>query len=128
MKLINHIFVFCFFVATLVPTQIFHYSHVVSDISEHYQHHKDKPLLDFLSHALSIDNQTDSKHPEHNHSPFNQHHVSCTIPFVSIIPDIPRFKIQQEIKFLSTEKQKFQIKSSLIKELSFSIWQPPKLV
>lgn len=128
MKRLKYFILLILLVATLVPTQVFHYIHIVSDISEHYQHHKDKPLLDFLSHALSTDNQTDSKHPEHNHSPFNQHHVSCAVPFVSVIPDLPRFKIQQEIQFLSTEKQKFQIKSPFIKELSFSIWQPPQLV
>ena len=44
-------------VATLVPTQIFHYIHVVSDLTEHYQHHQEKDWVEFISHALTAGNE-----------------------------------------------------------------------
>ena len=115
-------------VAGLVPTQLFHYIHVVSDLTEHYQHHQDKEIFDFLSHALTAGNEADTNHPDHHHSPFQQHNTHCVTIFVSTIPEIPRFFIEVERHFLNSEKQKFEVKDVFFQEVSASIWQPPKLV
>lgn len=128
MKRFKIIFLTILLVATLVPTQIFHYIHVVTDLSEHYQHHKEKPIIEFLAHALSSTNQKDTSHPDHHHSPFHHHHYSCAITFVSIIPEFLVFTIQQNLRYLEKEGHKFDYKSPFIQEVTSSIWQPPKLV
>jgi hypothetical protein len=127
MKSIKFILLTFLIVATLVPTQIFHYIHVVSDLTEHYQHHQDKEIIDFVSHALTAGNETDSKHPEHHHSPFHQHSIHCTASFVSIIPEIPHFLMNEQLHFFKIEKQKFEVKEPSIFEVTAAIWQPPKI-
>jgi hypothetical protein len=128
MKRLKFFILIILFVATLVPTQVFHYFHVVSDLTEHYQHHKDKDLIDFLSHALTAGNESDSNHPDHNHSPFQQHNTHCATIFVSTIPELPYFTIDEVSHVFNLEKQKFEVKEPFILEVSSSIWQPPKLV
>ena len=128
MKRLKYLILLILLVAAIVPTQVFHYIHVVSDLTEHYQHHKDKEISDFLSHALDAGNETDSNHPDHNHSPFQQHSSHCTTVFVSTIPEILHFSIDDDLHIFQLEKQKFEVKDPFILEVSTSIWQPPKLV
>jgi hypothetical protein len=127
MKFAKLYIVILFFFATLVPTQIFHYIHVVSDLTEHYQHHQDKDWGEFISHALTSGNESDKNHPEHHHSPFHQHSTHCTATFVSVIPEIPIFSINESIHVFTIEKQKFAVKEPFILEVTAAIWQPPKI-
>ena len=86
MKSIKLYFLILFFLATLVPTELFHYVHVFSDLSEHYEHHKESSFFDFISHALTASSDCTSDHPDHHHSPFRHHHASCGTTFLSILP------------------------------------------
>lgn len=127
MKFRKYTFLFFFFVAAFVPTELFHYVHVISDISEHSEHHKESSFFDFISHALTVSSECASDHPDHHHSPFHHHHGSCGITFLSILPA----KIIPTVEFFYTiRKNQVFISSSdsFISEVSFSIWQPPKLV
>ncbi len=127
MKTVKCIILSFLIVATLVPTQIFHYIHVVSDLTEHYQHHRDKEFMEFVSHALTASNETDQNHPEHHHSPFHQHSIHCTPSFISIIPELPRFSMNEQVFEFTLIKQKFEVKDPFILEVASAIWQPPKL-
>ncbi len=127
MKITHYIFVFCFFVAALVPTEFFHYLHTASDLSEHYEHHHDKSLIEFVSHALSSSSDCNTDHPEHHHSPFSHHHANCGTTLVSILPTkiTPTF---EDLHF-SQNNQIFALANEpFILEVSLAIWQPPKLV
>ena len=118
--------VLLFFLATLVPTELLHYIHVVGDLKEHYEHHQNLSLGDFLSHALN-EKGTDKSHPEHNHSPFNKHHSVCATTFVSVLPEQGKIVVENTV-FSKTQDEKGIIKiSSSLKEVYLSIWQPPKL-
>lgn len=125
MKLSRKLLLIIFFLASLVPTELFHYVHVVNDFSEHYQHHKTLDFSEFINHALS-ERGKDKDHPEHNHSPF-QHHCSFHVSFISVLPT----KIAPSIEFISfySESKEYPtMKSCEISEVSLAIWQPPKLV
>lgn len=127
MKLTNYIFVFCFFVAALVPTEIFHYLHTVSDLSEHYEHHKDKSVIEFVSHALTSSKDCNSDHPEHHHSPFSHHQSVCGVAYVSMLPSniVPKI----EWMYFTQNNVDFPLeKEAFVFEVSLAIWQPPKLV
>jgi hypothetical protein len=124
---LNSLILIVLLVATLVPTQIFHYIHVVSDLTEHYQHHQDKNWVEFISNALTNGNESDTNHPEHHHSPFHQHNIHCVSTFVSTIPEIPHFNLKEQAHFLNAEKQKFAVKELFILEVTAAIWQPPKI-
>ena len=124
---LNSLILIVLLVATLVPTQIFHYIHVVSDLTEHYQHHQEKDWVEFISHALTAGNESDTNHPEHHHSPFHQHNIHCASIFVSTIPEIPHFTLKEQVYFLNAEKQKFAVKEPSIFEVTAAIWQPPKI-
>ncbi len=127
LKTRKYIFLFLFFLSAFVPTELFHYVHVFSDLSEHYEHHKESSFFDFISHALTASSDCTSDHPDHHHSPFRHHHASCGITFLSILPA----KIIPTVEFFYTiRKNQVFISSSdsFISEVSFSIWQPPKLV
>ncbi len=128
MKRLKYVVLLILLVAALVPTQVFHYIHVVSDLTEHYQHHKDKEIIDFLSHALTASNESDSNHPDHNHSPFQQHNSHFATVFFSTIPEILNFSLNDDLHIFQLEKQKFEVKDPFVLEISSSIWQPPKLV
>jgi hypothetical protein len=127
MKLVKYLFVICFFVAALVPTELFHYVHTATDLSEHYEHHRDKSFVEFISHALSSSSDCDTDHPEHHHSPFSHHHTNCGTTLVSILPAkiTPTF----EYFHFSQNNQVFALANEpFVSEVSLAIWQPPKLV
>lgn len=127
MKLKNYFIVFCFFVAALVPTDLFHYLHTASDLSEHYEHHKDKSVIEFISHALTSSKDCKSDHPEHHHSPFSHHQTSYGISFLSILPS--KIIATLEIIDFTQNKVVFPLANEpFVTEVSMSIWQPPKLV
>ena len=127
LKFRKYTFLFFFFVAAFVPTELFHYVHVISDVSEHYEHHKESSFLDFISHALIVSSECTSDHPDHHHSPFHHHHTTCSVSFLSILPSkiIPMVEYFQVMR---SNKVFITTSSPSITEVSFSIWQPPKLV
>ena len=119
--------VLLFLLATLVPTELLHYVHVLGDLTEHYEHHQNLSFGDFLSHALN-EKGTDKSHPDHNHSPFNKHHSVCATTFVSVLPE--QGKIVVENTFISKTQTEKGVRNriSSLKEVYLSIWQPPKLI
>jgi len=119
-------FVILFFLATVVPTELLHYVHVVGDLTEHYEHHQNLSLTDFLSHALN-EKGTDKSHPEHNHSPFNKHHSVCANTFISVLPEPGKLVLESN---LVTNDSRLKIRSTsndALKDVLLSIWQPPKI-
>jgi hypothetical protein len=126
MKSTKLYFVLLFFLATLVPTELLHYVHVVGDLKEHYQHHQELSFTEFLSHALG-ENGKDKSHPEHNHSPFSKHHSVCASSYVSVLPD-PGKLVVEENHFLFEQREKgVKTITNSLKDVYLSIWQPPKL-
>lgn len=126
MKSTKLYFVLLFFLATLVPTELLHYIHVVGDLKEHYEHHQNLSLGDFLSHALN-EKGTDKSHPEHNHSPFNKHHSVCATTFVSVLPEQGKIVVENTVFSKTQDEKGIKKGNSSLKEVYLSIWQPPKL-
>jgi hypothetical protein len=126
MRLSKLYVVFLFLLATLVPTELLHYAHVVDDLKEHYKHHQELSISEFISHALT-ERGADKSHPEHNHSPFSKHHSVCATTFVSVLPE--QGKIIQETYDFSIEKQEKGVGTIThsLQDVYLSIWQPPKL-
>jgi len=118
--------VLLFFLATLVPTELLHYVHVVGDLKEHYEHHQNLTYVDFLSHALN-EKGTDKSHPEHNHSPFNKHHSVCSTTFISVLPEQGKIVTELDTSLNGREEKGLKIVSHCLKDVYLSIWQPPKL-
>jgi len=123
----NVFFVILFFLATLVPTELLHYIHVVGDLTEHYEHHQNLSFGDFLLHALN-EKGTDKSHPDHNHSPFNKHHSVCATTFVSVLPEQGKIVVENALISKTQTEKGVRIRTSSLKEVYLSIWQPPKLV
>ncbi len=126
MKSTRLYFVLLFFLATLVPTELLHYVHVVGDLNEHYQHHQELPFSEFLSHALT-EKGTDKSHPEHNHSPFSKHHSVCETNFVSVLPEQGKIIIEDQTFLHLQEDKGVKTITRSLKDVYLSIWQPPKL-
>ena len=118
--------VLLFFLATLVPTELLHYVHVVGDLKEHYEHHQNLSLGDFLSHALN-EKGKDKSHPEHNHSPFNKHHSVCATTFISVLPEQGKIVVENTVFSRSQDEKGIINGNSSLKDVYLSIWQPPKL-
>lgn len=127
MKSTKLYFVLLFLVATLVPTELLHYVHVVGDLTEHYEHHQDLSLTDFLTHAFTTTDKSDTKHPDHHHSPFQHHHLVSISNFVTVIPEIPQVTLKEQTHFFNEQNHKFLVKDPFILEVTTAIWQPPKI-
>jgi hypothetical protein len=126
MKSTKLYFVLLFFLATLVPTELLHYIHVVGDLKEHYVHHQNLSFVDFLSHAFN-EKGTDKSHPEHNHSPFNKHHSVCATTFISVLPEQGEIVVENTIYSSPQDEKGIKNGNSSLKDVCLSIWQPPKL-
>lgn len=126
MKSTRLYFMLLFFLATLVPTELLHYVHVVGDLKEHYQHHQELSFSEFLTHAMS-EKGKDKSHPEHNHSPFSKHHSVCATSFVCVLPEQGKI-VLEDYSFLFEQQEKgAKTITHSLKDVYLNIWQPPKL-